>query len=216
MVLPCPPAHSRDLTTECLDDEHCSANTPIGKLLALAMLSTIALLSSSRRLGNTGQLIDRIALELNIEVVDLASQRMSSYDYDHRNRNDDFEPLIRRVLAHDQIIFATPIYWYAVSSGMKIFLDRISDLLELPDLLSEGRRFRGKKAYVACTSICDEPSVAFVEAFRDTFGYLGMHFSGVVHVNCKDGYMPAVHDSEAFKFAALVRAEAQGNTGSVI
>ena len=109
------------------------------------MLSTIALFSSSRRGGNTGQLIDRIASELNIEVIDLAGRRMSSYDYDHRNRDDDFEPLMRRVLAHEQIIFATPIYWYAVSPGMKIFLDRISDYLELPDLLCDGRRLRGKR-----------------------------------------------------------------------
>ena len=169
------------------------------------MLSTIALLSSSRRLGNTGQLIDRIALELNIEVVDLASRRISSYDYDHLNRNDDFEPLMKRVLAHDQIIFATPIYWYAVSPAMKVFLDRISDLLELPDLLLEGRRLRGKNAYVVCTSICDEASVEFVGAFRETFNYLGMHFGGMVHVNCQDGYLPAVHDLEALKFAALMR-----------
>jgi multimeric flavodoxin WrbA len=169
------------------------------------MLSTIALLSSSRRLGNTGQLIDRIALELNIEVVDLTRLHISSYDYDHLNRNDDFEPLMKRVLAHDRIIFATPIYWYAVSPAMKVFLDRISDLLELPDLLSEGRRLRGKKAYVVCTSICNEPSAAFMDAFRETFDYLGMHFGGAAHVNCQDGYLPAVHDSEAVKFAALVR-----------
>jgi multimeric flavodoxin WrbA len=170
------------------------------------MLSTIALFSSSRRHGNTGQLIDRVASELNIEVVDLARQRMSPYDYEHLNRNDDFEPLMSRVLAHDQIIFATPIYWYAVSPAMKVFLDRISDLLELPDLLSEGRRLRGKTAYVVCTSISDEPSEAFMEAFRETFDYLGMHFGGVVHVNCQDGYLPAVHDLEALKFAALVRS----------
>jgi multimeric flavodoxin WrbA len=169
------------------------------------MPGTIALLSSSRRLGNTGQLIDRIALELNIEVVDLTSLRMSSYDYDHLNRNDDFEPLMKHVLAHDQIIFATPIYWYAVSPAMKVFLDRISDLLELPDLLSEGRRLRGKNAYVVCTSICDEPSVEFMGAFLETFQYLGMHFGGVAHVNCRDGYLPAVHDSEAMAFASLVR-----------
>src|SRR5580704_17944485 len=137
------------------------------------MLSTIALLSSSRRLGNTGQLIDRIASELNIEVVDLTSLRMSSYDYDHLNRNDDFEPLMKHVLAHDQIIFATPIYWYAVSPAIKVFLDRISDLLELPDLLAEGRRLRRKTAYVVCTSICQEPSVTFVNVFRETFDYLG-------------------------------------------
>jgi len=169
------------------------------------MLSTIALLSSSRRAGNTGQLIDRIALELNIEVVDLAGQRMSSYDYDHLNRTDDFEPLMKRVLAHDQIIFATPIYWYAVSPAMKVFLDRISDLLETPDLLSEGRRLRGKNAYVVCTSISDEPAVEFMGAFLETFNYLGMHFGGVAHVNCRDGYFPAMHDAEAVAFAALVR-----------
>ena len=169
------------------------------------MLSAIALLSSSRRRGNTGQLIDRIALELSIEVVDLTRLRMSSYDYDHLNRDDDFEPLMKHVLAHDQIIFATPIYWYAASPAMKVLLDRFSDLLELPDLLSEGRRLRRKNAYLVCTSICDEPSVEFMGAFVETFRYLGMHLGGVAHVNCRDGYLPAAHDSEAVAFAALVR-----------
>jgi len=64
---------------------------------------------------------------------------------------------------------------------------------------------RGKKAYVVCTSICNEPSAAFMDAFREIFDYLGMHFGGAAHVNCQDGYLPAVHDSEALKFAALVR-----------
>src|SRR5450755_227777 len=145
------------------------------------MLSTIALLSSSRRLGNTGQLMDRIALELNIEVVDLTKLHMSSYDYNHLNRDDDFEPLMRHVLAHDQIIFATPIYWYAVSPAMKVFLDRISDFLELPDLLPKGRRLRGKNAFIVCTSICDEPSPVFMCSFREIFDYLGMNFGGVAH-----------------------------------
>jgi multimeric flavodoxin WrbA len=169
------------------------------------MLSTIALFSSSRRNGNTGQLIDRIALELNIEVVNLDTLRISSFDYEHRNRNDDFEPLMQRVLAHGQIIFCTPVYWYSVTPAMKVFLDRLSDFLELPDLLAEGRRLRGKNAYVACTSISDDASPAFMQAFRETFEYLGMRFGGVAHVNCQDGYLPAVHDPEALKFAARVR-----------
>ena len=169
------------------------------------MLSTIALFSSSRRLGNTGQMIDRIAAELNIEVVDLAALRMSSFDYDHRNRGDDFEPLMRRVLAHDQIIFASPIYWYAVSPAMKVFFDRISDLLELPDLLPEGRRLRGKNAYVVCTSVCDEPSREFMGTFVEIFNYLGMRFGGAAHVNCGEGYVPAMHDPMAVAFAARVR-----------
>jgi multimeric flavodoxin WrbA len=115
---------------------------------------------------------------------------------------------MQRVLACDQIIFATPIYWYAASPAMKVFLDRISDFLELPDLLPEGRRLRGKKAYVVCTSVLDEPSAEFMGAFRETFNYLGMHFGGVAHVNCRDGYSPAAHDSQAVAFARLIREAA--------
>jgi NAD(P)H-dependent FMN reductase len=169
------------------------------------MLSTIALFSSSRRNGNTGKLIDRIALDLSIEVVNLDTLRISPFDYEHRNRSDDFEPLMRRALDHDQIIFATPVYWYAVSPAMKVFLDRISDFLELTDLLAEGRRLRGKNAYVVCTSISDQPSAAFMEAFGETFDYLGMRFGGMAHVNCQDGYVPAAHDPEALRFANRLR-----------
>src|SRR5580698_10239626 len=122
------------------------------------MLSTIILFSSSRRLGNTGRLADRVAMALGAEVVDLGRLRIAPYHYDHAHRSDDFEPLMRRVLAHQQVVFASPIYWSAVNPTMKSFLDRLSDLLELPDLLAAGRLLRGKNAYVAFTSINEEPS----------------------------------------------------------
>jgi len=169
------------------------------------MPSTIALFSSSRRHGNTGRLIDRIASELKIETVDLAGLRISPFDYDHCNRDDDFEPLMRRVLAHNQIIFASPIYWYAVSAGMKVFLDRISDFLELPDLLPEGRGLRGKTGYVVCTSASAEAAPEFMSAFDEVFRYLGMRLGGALHVNCTDGYVPLEHDPIARDFAMRVR-----------
>jgi multimeric flavodoxin WrbA len=172
------------------------------------MIKGIALIGSSRRNGNTGQLMDRIAVELGIEIVDLASIRMSAYDYEHRNRDDDFEPLMQRVLGFDHIVFASPVYWYSMSPPMKVFLDRITDFLELPDLVNHGRRLRGKTAYVVCTSIYDQAPASFIGAFTDTFAYLGMHFGGVVHANCRDGYISAKHDGEAEKFARLVRANA--------
>ncbi len=100
--------------------------------------------------------MDRIADELQIEVVDLTQKSISPFDYEHKNRSDDFEPLMDCVLGFDQIIFSSPVYWYAVAPPMKIFIDRISDLLELPDLLNQGRRLRGKTAYIVCTSICHE------------------------------------------------------------
>ena len=144
-------------------------------------------------------------MELNIEVVNLDSLRISAFDYQHGNRSDDFEPLMERVLSHDQIIFATPVYWYAASPAMKVFLDRLSDFLDLPELLAQGRRLRGKNAFVVCTSITNEPSATFLEAFRETFDYLGMRFGGLAHANCLEGYCPSVHDLEALKFAAVVR-----------
>ena len=169
------------------------------------MPSTIALFASSRRNGNTGRFMDRVAKELAIEVVDLTAKNISHYDYGHQNRGDDFERLMKRVLDFDQIIFATPIYWYAASPPMKVFLDRISDFLDLPDLLEEGRRLRGKRAYLVCTSIYDEAAPSFMNAFLDTFSYLGMQYGGVGHVNCRDGYNPAIHERVAVEFAQRVR-----------
>ena len=170
----------------------------------------IALFASSRRQGNTGQFMDRIAAALGIEAIDLGALRIAAYDYQHRNRGDDFEPLMRRVLEHDPIVFASPVYWYAVCPPMKAFLDRISDFLDLPDLLDQGRRLRGKTGYVVCTSIYDEAPQPFVGCFVDSFDYLGMKFGGIAHVNCRDGYDPARHDATALEIARSIRDRTAG------
>jgi multimeric flavodoxin WrbA len=149
--------------------------------------------------------MDRIASEMQIELVDLADLQISPFDYDHRNRDDDFEPAMQHILAHDQIIFASPIYWYSVSAPMKVFLDRISDFLELPDLLAEGRRLRGKTGYVVCTSASAEAAPEFMSAFDEVFRYLGMRLGGTLHVDCTNGYAPAAHDPIARDFATRVR-----------
>lgn len=164
----------------------------------------IALFGSSRRHGNTGQLLDHIVEMSGIEVVDLSQLRMSPYDYEHRNRDDDFEPLMRRVLEFDKIIVASPVYWYAVSPPVKVFLDRICDYLDLPDLLEDGRRLRGKSGYIVCTSIYDEAPAPFVHALRDTFAYLGMCFGGIAHANCREGYSRDAHEARVTRFARLV------------
>ena len=169
------------------------------------MADAIALFASSRRNGNTGRFLDRIAAGSSIEIVDLASKRIAQYDYAHGNRGDDFEPLMRRVLSFDQIILASPVYWYAVSPPLKVFLDRITDFLELPDLVDDGRRLRGKTAYVVCTSIYDEVPKSFIGSLADTFDYLGLRLGGVAHANCRDGYLPSRHDREANEFARLVK-----------
>ena len=133
------------------------------------MSSAIALFASARRHGNTGALMDRIASELDIEVVDLGALAIAPYDYKHGHRGDDFEPLFRRVLDYENVIFASPVYCYAVAPPMKAFFDRITDFLDLPQALQdEARRLRGKAAYVVCTSIYDAPPPSFIRAFSAT------------------------------------------------
>ena len=172
------------------------------------MRTTIALFASSRRHGNTGQLMDRIADELQIEVIDLGEKSISAFDYEHRNRDDDFEPLIDRVLGFDQIIFASPIYWYSVAPPMKIFIDRLSDLLDLPDLLDKGRQLRSKTAYVVSTSVDDEPDPPFIDAFRETFRYLGMAYGGCVNASCNDGYVADKYEDDIQAFISDVQSAA--------
>jgi multimeric flavodoxin WrbA len=172
------------------------------------MRPTVALFASSRRHGNTGQLMDRVAHELRIEVIDLGQKNISAFDYEHRNRQDDFESLIDHVLEFEQIIFASPVYWYAVCPPIKVFLDRISDLLEVPDLLAKGRRLRGKRVYVLCTSIEDQADAPFVNAWQDTCTYLGMDYRGLLHANCRDGYRSARYEEDVRAFVRKLQATA--------
>lgn len=150
--------------------------------------------------------MDHIAAELDIEIVDLGQLRMSPYDYEHRNRGDDFEPLMKRVLEFDHIIVASPVYWYSVSPPVKIFLDRVSDYLDIPELLEDGRRLRGKTGHIVCTSIYDSAPTSFLGALTSTFTYLGMHIGGMVHANCSEGYSRPIHESEVEAIARLISA----------
>lgn len=170
------------------------------------MQPTIALFASSRRNGNTGQLMDKLADTLDIEIVDLSEKSITPFDYEHRNRHDDFEPLIQHVLKHELIIFASPVYWYAVSPPMKAFLDRICDLLEVPELQEQGQLLRSKCAFVVCTSIYDDVPAPFIGAFRDTFDYLGIRFGGYVHANCENGYKAELYEKDIAEFTNRVRS----------
>jgi multimeric flavodoxin WrbA len=177
------------------------------------MADAIALFASARRNGNTGALIDRIAALAGFEVVDLAALSIAPYDYGHGHRDDDFEPLFLRALEHQHLVFASPVYCYAVAPPMKAFFDRITDFLDLETLRDQARRLRGKTGWVVCTSIYDEPPHSFVSAFADNFAYFGMRFGGLAHVNCESGYDAAAGEAEARRFAGLLAAPSGGAPG---
>ena len=170
------------------------------------MKDTIAVFGGARRNGNTGKLIDWIADTLKINVIDLAEKDISPYDYEHKNINDDFIPLMNQLLEHQKIIFVTPIYWFSASAQMKIFIDRTSDFLDVEELKDIGRRLRNKTGYVVCTSVSSEADSSFLNTFKDTFGYLGMNYGGHIHANCENDYQPERYKEDVEQLVRLVKS----------
>jgi len=172
------------------------------------MSKIIAVFGGARRNGNTGKLIDWISKTLGIDVIDLAEKEISPFDYEHNNINDDFIPVMDKVLEHENIIFVSPVYWYAMSAQMKIFIDRMSDFLSVSDLKDKGRKLRGKAGYVVCTSISPEADQSFVNSFKDTFKYLGMNYAGHIHADCSDGYIADRYAADVDHFVQSVKNSA--------
>ncbi|WP_291150936.1 flavodoxin family protein [Flavobacterium sp. UBA7680] len=142
----------------------------------------VIILGSSRKNGNTTKIVDEISKDTGIDVIDLSDYNISYYDYESKNREDDFLPLIRRILEqYDTLIFATPIYWYNMSGIMKVFFDRFSDLIRIEK--ETGRKLRGKKIGVISNSHDDEIEDSFYIPFKKSADYLGMEYLGHAHFN---------------------------------
>jgi multimeric flavodoxin WrbA len=143
---------------------------------------TVIILGSSRKNGNTTKIVDEISKEHGIEVINLSDFNISYYDYESKNREDDFFPLIKGIIEnYDTLIFATPVYWYNMSGIMKVFFDRISDLIRIEK--ETGRKLRGKKIGVISNSHDNEIEESFYIPFKKTADYLGMEYLGHAHFN---------------------------------
>ena len=134
------------------------------------MTNPIIILGSSRTFGETRKVVDSIIGNNEVPIIDLKSLDMSIYDYDHYNKNDDFIPLMEQVIKHDLIVLATPVYWYTMSATMKIFLDRLTDLLDIRKDL--GRKLYGKKLFIISSLASNLLPQGFEYPFWQTAEYL--------------------------------------------
>ena len=135
----------------------------------------IMIYGSSSSFGKTRDVLEEFCND-SIPLIDLNSLDITPFDYEHKNKDDDFMPLIEKVIKqHDPIILATPVYWYTMSATMKIFIDRISDLWDLKkELLDE---LRGKSLFVIASYGGSYPK-GFEYPFKQTCDYLGINYLG--------------------------------------
>ncbi|MFK7981214.1 MAG: flavodoxin family protein [Saprospiraceae bacterium] len=141
---------------------------------------TLIIMGSSNSRGNTRKIVDAIIAKTNADFIDLNAYKISYFDYEHHNKTDDFVKIATLMVQYEQIIFATPVYWYTMSAQLKTFFDRMTDLLTIRKPL--GRQLRsGKKMFsIACSSDSVEYE-AFHKPFKGTAEYLGMEYGGHLH-----------------------------------
>lgn len=143
-------------------------------------MKTVIILGSSRKDGETAKIVKELSHLAGWDVIDLNDYQFSYYDYEHKNRNDDFLPLIKNLIEkYDVLVFATPVYWYSMSGIMKVFFDRLSDLLTIEK--ETGRKLRGKKMAVISSSAGGNLGEHFWLPFTESANYLGMSYITNMH-----------------------------------
>ena len=140
----------------------------------------IVILGSSRSDGNTYKAVHAVFKagrvgKGEVPIIDLSELTIAHYDYHYKNKEDDFLSLAERMVQHNPIILATPVYWYTMSGLMKTFIDRWSDLIDIRKDL--GRQLTNKELYVITSYGTTLPS-SFEEPFSQTCRYLGIHYKG--------------------------------------
>jgi multimeric flavodoxin WrbA len=139
------------------------------------MNKAIIIFGSSRSEGNTKKAIDALNSDNSMPVMDLSKMRISPYDYEHKNQNDDYLGLMEKILTYDTIILATPVYWYTMSAYMKIFIDRLSDCLGIRKDIGKG--LAGKHVFIVASYGTSLPE-HFDTPVRETCKYMKMQYGG--------------------------------------
>ncbi len=152
------------------------------------MKKGIIILGSSNSNGATQKIASMVSEKTGYPILDLKTKNIGAFDYEFKNSDDDFLPLIREIVENYQlIIFATPVYWYSMSGIMKTFFDRISDCLKVEK--DTGRKLRGMEmAVISCG--CDQVlKNGFYMPFIETAKYLGMTYLADIYA-VEEGGLP--------------------------
>lgn len=164
---------------------------------------TLVLHGSARVDGNTAAAVDRLSRVMNsaAEVLHLCRLDLRPYSYAGRP-SDDFRAVVERMLAHRQIVFATPVYWYAMSGLMKTLFDRFTDLIDDPRSRTLGRDLAGKHVWLLATGTDDQLPPGFTEPFSRTAAYFDMQWREPFYVQVTKEVPPSAQDlAEAEKLA---------------
>jgi multimeric flavodoxin WrbA len=75
------------------------------------MNTTVIIQGSSKSNGDTNTILNYLNTSNQFDIIDLNTKNIGHFDYDFKNANDDFLPLMEEIIKkYDTIIFATPVF----------------------------------------------------------------------------------------------------------
>jgi putative NADPH-quinone reductase len=169
---------------------------------------TLILLGSARSNGDTARAAEALAAQLGPEpatLLDLGARSILPFDYGNPAPADDFGTVADLMLAHRAIVFATPVYWYAMSGVIKTFFDRFSDLLSGRDPERRGRGLAGREVWLLVVGTDPALPAGFELPFARTAEYLAMDWSGAFYVRSGK----ATETNQIARLAEALRSRAE-------
>ena len=157
-------------------------------------MSVVVILGSARGESDTDALLEAVLAGRPVTRIDLRDLHIEHYKYSNVPARDDFDSIVEAMTTHTRIVFATPVYWYAMSGRMKVLFDRFSDLVTLRKDL--GRQLKGRTVFVlACGSDPRMPE-GFEVPFQETAAYLDMSYGGAFYAQTDDrGILDSARES---------------------
>ena len=147
----------------------------------------LIILASARKQSDTRAFVDKVFANIDHRLIDLLDFHISPYDYsDNYPANDEFSKVVDEILEHQVIVFATPVYWYAMSGLMKNLFDRFTDLVTTRKQL--GRQLKGKTTFLLAVGADEELPTGFETPFLLTSIYLGLSYQGAIYYSKETSY----------------------------
>lgn len=148
------------------------------------MSKPFVIMGTARRDGETRRAVDIAFPNGSIDLIPLSEHNIGGYDYAHANADDDFPVIVDAMLTAKTIVFATPVYWYAMSAPMKIFFDRLADLLETSK--ERGRKMAGRNVWLIASGAETTLPDGFEVPFARTAQYFACNYRGAAYLYTGD------------------------------
>lgn len=141
------------------------------------MINPIVFISSSHSANCVTKAVAAALKDHSHTVVDLEMKKFSDYDPEQKNSGDDFLAMAEQMVQHQQIILASPVYWYSVPAIMKRFIDRWGDLLDGRKDIA--RKLQGKDLLlIAPYGTYPDGMSGYEDPLKKLADYMSMNYKG--------------------------------------